>query len=206
MAVTAEVVSSVSNTFVAAASVLVAAAALYGLFTWRRELTGKARFEVARKVALLSYEINAAFKWARSPYSPSAEAAARPKREDESSGEARVLDEWFLRSNRTQTLREKLATLQAAGWEAEVIFGKTAGQDISDSITKFRKCFGELASSVDSLFEARLRQAQSRETNVDPDWVNGLRKTVYSAEGDDLSRHVETAHNNLLSSLRSYLR
>ncbi|MBI4201391.1 MAG: hypothetical protein HY531_03755 [Chloroflexi bacterium] len=200
------VVSCVSNIIVAAASVLVAAAALRGLFTWRRELTGKARFGVARKVALLSYEISDAFKWARFPISSSAEAAARPKRENESSVEAQVLNEWFLRSSRTEVLREKLARLQAAGWEAEVILGKTAGQDISDSITKFRKCFGELVSSVDSLFEMRLRQAYGVETNVDPDWVNGLRKTVYSAEGDDLSKQVETAKNNLLSSLRTYLR
>lgn len=203
---TEQVVSSVSNAIVALASILVAAVALYGLFTWRREMTGKARFDVARKAVLLSYEISEAFKWARFPYASSAEAAARPRRENESPGEAQVLDDWFLRSNRIEALREKLAGLQAAGWEADVILGKTAGQVISDSIVTFRKCFGELASSVNSLFEVRLRQAQGQKPNVDPDWVNGLRKTVYSADGDDLSKQVETATNNLLSSLRTYLR
>ncbi|MDO8530959.1 MAG: hypothetical protein Q7T26_02155 [Dehalococcoidia bacterium] len=203
---TEEVVSSVSNVIVALASVLVAAAALCGLFTWRRELTGKARFEVARKVALLSYEISDAFKWARFPIASSAEAAARPRKEDESPDEAQMLDEWFLRSNRIEALREDLVRLQAAGWEAEVILGNTAGQVISESIAAFRKYFGELASSLNSLFEVRLQQARGQAGNVDTDWIKGLRNTVYSAEGDDLSRHVETANNNLLSSLRTYMR
>ena len=84
--------------------------------------------------------------------------------------------------------------------------GERASQGAFDAIVTFRKCFGELASSVDSLFDVRLRDAQGRAGNVDPDWVKGLRKTVCSAEGDDLGEQVETAKNELISSLRTYLR
>ena len=59
---------------------------------------------------------------------------------------------------------------------------------------------------MNSLFDVQLQKVRGQELNVDPDWVNGLRKTVYSAEGDDLSKQLETAKDNPLSSLRTYLR
>lgn len=104
--------SVLSDIFIAVASALVAIAAWYGLFTWRKELTGKAKLKTARNVVLQTYKVTEDFKWARFPPSSSPEAASPPKGTNESAGETQALDEWYLRSNRFEHLREDLYGVQ----------------------------------------------------------------------------------------------
>ena len=108
-------ISLTSDIVVGVSAIALAVAALYGLHTWRKELTGKARFEVARNAMLLGLKLKGDFEWARNPLTSSGEHAARSRQENESPKVSGVLDEWYARDRRLAPLREDLAKLQEAG-------------------------------------------------------------------------------------------
>lgn len=104
----AEQVSIISDIVIGLSAVFVAIVAFYGLQTWRRELTGKAKFEVARKAMLLGIRLKAGFQGAVDMFSSSTESTERTNKESETPEEKRVLDEWYARGRRLQPLVEDL--------------------------------------------------------------------------------------------------
>ena len=73
----AELVSLVSDIVVGLCAVVVAVVAFFGLRTWRKELTGKAQFEVARDMMLLGLKLDADFQWVRYPLTSSRGSTGR---------------------------------------------------------------------------------------------------------------------------------
>jgi len=124
----AELVSLVSDIVVGLCVVVVAVVAFFGLRTWRKELTGKAQFEVARNMMLLGLKLDADFQWVRHPLTSSRESAGRQRKENESADESRVLDEWYAKWERLRPLIENLQKLQGAGWEAEVVLDEESSK------------------------------------------------------------------------------
>ncbi len=90
-----ELVSIASDITIGVSALVVAIVAFCGLRTWRRELTGKAKFEVARNVMSSSLRLRDQFKWARFPITSSAESVGRSRQEDENAEVSRVLDIWY---------------------------------------------------------------------------------------------------------------
>ena len=112
-------------------SVVVAYAALRALSTWRKELTGKAQFDIARNVALLVHKIIEDFRWARFPVTSPAEAIGRERDKDETTAEAQTLDQWYIKESRLAALREDLPILQTSAWEAKMLLGEDAGEVVT---------------------------------------------------------------------------
>lgn len=186
---------------------VVAFAAIAGLFTWRRQMTGKGKFDVARNIMFLGYKVNEEFKRARSPLTYPGESAERSRQRDESSTEAQVLDEWYARNRRLQPLREDLPKFQEASWEAEVLLGGDAGRAVAVAFEAFRSNFAEVASSVDSYFGVVHEEARSgSRTNVDREWLHGLKSTIYSQPDDDFSRQIDAITNELAPALKKYVK
>lgn len=202
----AELVSLVSDIAIGVAAVIVAAVGLVGLRTWRKELTGRAKFKVSRNVMLLAFNLKAGFQWATSPFTSSGEFVDRPHGENESPGEARVLDEWHARHRRLKPLVEDLQKLQTAGWEAEILLGEDSGKSVSKAIGIFRNNYAELATAVESYFEERYRKANETSVNTDQDWLKGLRKTIYSMPGSSLLKQIDEATAQLASTLKAYVK
>jgi len=128
-----ELISMISNIVVALSALIVALVAFIGLRTWRKELTGKAKFEVARNVMSLALKLNAGFKAARDIFTFSGEYVGRSRQENETSGVSQVLDEWYARSNRLKPLQENLIKIQEASWEAEILLEEYSSKLISES-------------------------------------------------------------------------
>ncbi len=191
---------------VAVSSGLVAAVALYGLFTWRKQMTGKAKFDVARNVAFLARKVAQDFESARYPLSLSTEAGGRAKGQNESQRESEILDQWYLQLRRLDILRNDLSKLEATAWEAEIVLGETAGEVVTQAVGVYKDCFGELASAIEFYFEDELKQAKGSGTNIDPKWLDDLRKIVYSRKGDVLSTKIDEALKRLNSALRQHLK
>ena len=198
-------VSLVSDIAVGISALIVAGVAIVGLRTWRKEMTGKAKFDIARNCMLLAYKLKADFEWARFIMTSSQESADRQPQEDESPRLSRVLDEWYAKSRRLQPLSENLRALQESGWEAEIVLGVDAGKQVSDAIKAIRQRYGELSAAITSYFEEKRRKTENHEVEVKPDWLMELRRLVYSSGEDDFSKQIDDAVDQLASALKPYV-
>jgi len=202
----AELTSTVSDIAVGLSALVVALVAFIGLRTWRKELTGKAKFEVARNVMSLALKLNAGFKAARDIFTFSGEYVGRSRQENESSGVSEVLDEWYARSNRLKPLQENLIKIQEASWEAEILLEEYSSSLISESTKQYISSYTELSSAIHSYFDTRRHEAVTGSPYRDQDWLVDLHKLIYSHGADDLSKRVDEATNKLKQALRTYVR
>lgn len=185
-------------------SAIVAGAAIVGLFTWRKELTGKVKFDLARNMMLLGGKLKDNFEWARYPISQSTEAAERKKRENESEEEAQILDNWYIRKSRLRPLVENLQRLQELGYEAEVVFNKETSKITSTSIHCFRQTWADITTAIDEYFDITRREATSREKYHDQTYLTELRNMIFSTGDDTISKKIEQAKQQLVDSLKNY--
>ena len=56
-----EAASIVKDILVSISAIIVAGAAIWGLRTWRKELTGKAKFDIARNIMRLALKLEGDF-------------------------------------------------------------------------------------------------------------------------------------------------
>ena len=202
----AEMVSLISDIVVGASAVGVAVIAFFGLRIWRKELTGKAKFALARDVMLLGFKLKAHFEDARNPFTHSTESADRTRKEDETANVSQVLDEWYARASRLKPLHENLIKIQEASWEAQILLSEDSKKSVSEAVAIYRRNFAELSSAMSSYFEERHRGAISRMAKIDDGWLKELHKTIYSRTDDDFSKQIEEATTKLESALQAYVK
>lgn len=196
----------VRDIVVGVSAIVVAVVAFFGLRTWRRELTGKAKFDVARNMMLLGFKLRADFQWVRHISTSSWEFAGRQQQENESEDASRVLNEWYAKRSRLQPLIENLQKFQEAGWEAEIVLGEDSSRHVLEAITVFRESYGDLSSAIESYFETRHEEVIKGDMYHDQDWLKELRKIIYSVSRDDFSKRIEGATERLSSALKVYVK
>ena len=91
-----------------AATVLLA---VYGLRTWRQQLVGKRRFEVAEQAVLAANRVKEGLASIRTDASMSGEADDRKPGDGETSQQRRMLDRYFIPLKRSQDANEHFAEL-----------------------------------------------------------------------------------------------
>ena len=62
-----EIIGCIKDIIIALAAITTAAVAIYGITSWRRELSGKANFEVARNLAKAIYLLRDEISYCRDP-------------------------------------------------------------------------------------------------------------------------------------------
>lgn len=201
-----EAISLASNIAILASATIVSVVAILGLRAWRREMTGKAKFEVARNIMLLGRKFAVDFHNARSPFTSVGEFQDRPQQPQEVAAESIVLNEWYARNRRLQPLNEDLQKLQEALWEAEIMLNETAGERVKQVFDVFRKSYAELESSIPTYFEIRQQEASSGSQYHDPAFPKELREVIYARGTDNLTKEVDKATAMLGSELSSYVK
>ncbi|MCD6299940.1 MAG: hypothetical protein J7L78_02065 [Dehalococcoidales bacterium] len=201
-----ELVSLISDIAIGASAIFVAVMAFLGLQTWRKELTGKAEFDLAHNLMLTGFKLKAHFEDARNPFTYSTESAGRSRQEDETPNVSQVLDEWYARASRLKPLQEDLIKIQEASWEAQILLSEDSSKSISEAVTAYRRSFGELSSAIYSYFEERRREVVSRGANIDHTWLKELHQTIYSPTGDNISKQIDKATAKLESTLQAYVK
>jgi hypothetical protein len=209
----AETVSLISDIVVGVSALGVAVIAFFGLQTWRRELTGKAKFALARDLILTGLKLKAHFEWARGLLTLSGESADRPRQESEAPGVSQVLDEWFARANRLKPLQEDLIKIQEASWEAQILLSKDSSKSVSEAVKVYRSKFAELLTAISSYFYARRQEVETGQPHKDRKELDKLHKTIYgeladdfSKQVDDFSKQIEKATTKLKSALQAYVK
>ncbi len=190
-----EFVSMLSATLVGVAAIVGVA----GLWKWRSETIGKARFQVARNMIRLTLQFRAEFKSARNPLTLPHEWADRKRDDNESPAEGNVLNEFFARGKRLERLSETILKLNELGWEVEVVLSEHDAKLIQPFIDSYMK----LKVSFDSYFRERYQQAKNNP--VDPSYILSVEKKVYGSDEDDMSRAVDHAVDATKKQLKKYI-
>jgi len=201
-----EPVSIASDIAIGISVLIVAIVAILGLRTWRKELTGKAKFELARNVMLLGFKLRENFEWVRNPGGWSWEYANRTRQENESPEVSAVLDQWYAKNQRLQPLVENLQKLEEATWEAEILLSEDSGKRVQEAFKTYRSSYAELSSAIYSYFETRHDEVVKGSMYKDQDWLKELKKEIYSAKDDDFSKRIDEATKQLAPALKAYVK
>lgn len=113
-------------------------AAYEGVNTWKKQLSGKTRFEIAKNALAHTYQIRDAIISVRSPLMSSKEYENRPKYEKELNSlekNSKFLDAHFAYQKRFDAVRRAISKAYSSFIEAEAIFGRDA-RGVLDGIIK----------------------------------------------------------------------
>ena len=199
----AELVSIASDIAVGVSALIVAGVAFFGVRRWRKELTGKAKFDAARNVMLLGFRLNAGFESARNPFTFSTEHTGRSRQENEPANVSQVLDEWYARGSRLKPLYEDLVKIQEASWEADILLGEDSGKRVSEAVAAYRDSHAELSSAIYAYFQTRREEVIGSGSYKDQDWLKKLHKIIYGQTEDDFSKRIEDATTKLKTGLQA---
>ena len=201
-----ELVSLVSDIVIGLSAIIVAIMAFVGINKWRKELTGKAKFDVARNMMFLGFKLHEEFESARNLFTYSMEYTGRSRQENEPSDISQILDEWYARANRLKPLQEVLIKIQEASWEAQILLGKDSSNRVSEAIAVYRDRFAELSSAIYSYFDTRRHEAATGQPYKDQDWLKKLHRMIYAPPEDDFSKQIDEATAKLESALQAYVK
>lgn len=191
---------------VALSAVAVAYFAWLGLQTWRKELTGKARFETARNMMRAGFELEANIARLRRVAMYAYEWADRIPQADETDSESQVLNQWHAFTKRGNLVIDSLNKVIEAKWEAEILFDDTAIQTVRDVVKSYRESYAELSSAVSEYFDARLQEAKTGELLKEQEWLKQLHHEIHQTGEDKISQKVSKATEKLSSVAKQYVK
>lgn len=184
----------------------VAIVALLGLRAWKKELTGKARFETANHMWRLGSEFSARVTGIRLFRPNPVEWADRVRPQGESYRVSGVLNDRHAIDKRLISVRESLDKIIQVQWEAELLLSESSAQSVKEVVQSYGEIFLEIASAVVVFFDTRLRESQTREPCTDQEGLKKMEDIIYSSPNDDVSRKVKDATEKLASSLKQYVK
>jgi hypothetical protein len=198
-----ELISILSDALVGLSALAVAIIGFVGLKQWRAKLTGKTKFDIARKMAILAFQYRDEYKRARNPFTFYGESSERKKSENETDDEANMLDEYFARRKRLGLLQETLRQLYEASWEAEILLDK----DIGKAIIPLEDSFKELFVSMEAYFQTSYNQVIRKQgRGISEEWLQNHYKIVYGTADDEASKVIDGVTNILVEKLKGYIK
>jgi hypothetical protein len=196
-----ELISIISETIVGISAIAVAIFAFIGLRQWKIQLAGRTKFEVAKKMAALTFEFRDKYKYARTPMTFPGESSERQVAENETREETDLLNEYFARKKRLVPLQDILRKLYETNWEAEIILDK----DIGKLIKPLDMAFSELYASIESYFGAKhSRIERHMSIDRDEDRLDNHFHRIYGID-DDVSRANDVSTQILVDKLKTYI-
>jgi hypothetical protein len=197
-----DIFSLIRDIIVAISAAIVAILAFWGLNRWRKEIAGKAKFEIVRQIMFINNKVVNSFISARNIFTYTGESAKRERKEGESSQETQILDEWYARFNRIRIMAENLEKLQELGWEAESLLDIESSKQVTETIKFYRELYAELFASITSYFETRHDEIIKNSPYRDQAWLNQLHKEIYGLDNDDISKKIIEAKEKLATVLK----
>ena len=198
-----EFVSVIKDILLSIAAIVTASVAIIGLRSWKKELSGKASFEVARGLIRATYKLRDEINYGRSPFTHANEFPddydPRNKTEEK---EAKA---WaYIFTNRWKPIAEAILEFDANVLEAEALWGG----EIKDKTSELKRCAHNLRASMESYVRNEASGGRNFESN------NSLSERIHSeiwsgwgdeGETDKLSERINDSIYNIESELRPYL-
>ncbi len=202
----ADILSVIKDAVLGLSAIAVVVFAWKGLKTWRRELTGRAKFETARSMMRLGFELRANCEAVRNPVTRSSEWDDRIPQDEETQAQAQVLNEWYAKAKRLNFVIESLNKVMEIKWEAEILLDESSVESIKEAVRSYRESYVDLSSAIETYFDIRHDEVRTGDRYKDQEWLRGLKKTIYSAREDDFSKKIDNATDKLSSVLKQYVR
>ena len=191
-----------SDILVGLSAAAVAGMAGYGVTTWRREMSGRAKFELSRRLMVLFRKVQGGFRTAIFPITSSVEYADRPPLVGESYETAAVLNEYWAKWRRLMPLIEPLSELHELTWESEVVLGAVASNRVCEAEKLLRKKYAHLTVAMQSYFELLRDQAEGVSVAISEGYIRRLRDEVSPLEQDQFYKEIEETVDELAFLLR----
>jgi len=160
----------------------VAAGAVFagiGVTTWRRQLLGKRKVEIAEEALVAAYRVREAFNVIRSPIIFEGEGETRQKSEDEDAGLAIQRRAAFVPVERVNKFSEAFADLAKARLLVKTYFGPQAAKPFDDF---FQARYDILVAA--SLF-SEMAEEEVQGKSVDAGEKRECRRTLYAGSRED---------------------
>lgn len=134
--------------------IITAAAALYGLRSWRQEMVGRRKAELAEEILASAYQYREVLKYIRSPFSSTDEGRTRPVSSDEDKNEQEYKRMYFVTIERGIKQNEFISKFKAHKFRFMALFGAEAGK-LFDEIDHVRIEAMNSASSLMDMYNQR---------------------------------------------------
>ena len=137
--------SIIKDICLSGAAITTATVAWRGLSSWKKELKGKAKFEVGRGLILATYKLRDAVESCRNPFLSAIEYPKEyqtDKKERTSQDEGRAITHIY--GNRFKKVSECNQKFDMASLEAEALWGSP----IAERVSKLGDCIRELNASI----------------------------------------------------------
>lgn len=194
-----ELVSMISDASVAIAAI----AGIASISQWRREMTGKSKFELAKKIMTTIFKVQKHFDEARHRFPLEDSSKTRNKSPNKSVEVSKIRDEYHARLLHLKPLEESLNELREYSWEASLILDKNFESYTEPYFQLYRK----LVSSIYGWFVAQESQANGNTSQNIEEFQKSkeLALVVYGVKGDEFSTEVSKTTANLRKIMRKLL-
>lgn len=195
-----DTVNWVHQLFLMLSAIAVPIVAAWGYRNWRNELKGKTVFNIARRLALCTYDFESTYHEARNPFIFPSEYADRKKESSESREQSLLADEEFAWHERLASLRDSLLRMRRAKWEASIILKP----EIADLINPVAKHYNKLAADVAIHFGSRRGSVGRSAPLPDPTMEGQSFSRIYKMDGDEECQALDEELTALRRALTEY--
>ncbi|MGO2236118.1 MAG: hypothetical protein ACTH5B_18805 [Marinomonas sp.] len=178
--------------------------AMSGLKSWKKELRGRADFEVARGMIRATYKLRDEMGYSRSPFTTASEF---PKGYDSFNKTAeKEAEAWaYIFTNRWKPVADAVQEFEAQTLEAEALWGK----QIRDIAFELRRCSRTLRTAM----EAKISNAASdnEDFQSDSEFKKKIHSEIWEGWGgsgvkDVLTERIQSSVGNIEKELRPHLK
>ena len=197
---TVEILSIIKDIFLAGAAGTTAYVAYTGLEKWKKELRGKANFEVARELIKSVYRLRDELRYCRSPFVSAGEfpegyrGAQGRTAEEEGQAWAHVY------TKRWEPVGEAIQSFDAAVLEAEALWGAA----IKDKAKDLSYCVRTLQVDIEEFISDKFLEKYDQN---DREFMQKIKAVVFETKSEDneLTIKINAAIEGLESEIRPHL-
>ncbi|ORT52207.1 hypothetical protein ST37_02415 [Vibrio sp. qd031] len=198
-----EIIQVIKDIALAGAAITTAIVAYQGLKSWRRELEGKAEFEIARALVLATYKLRDSLKLVRSPWIHGHEFPDDyPLNMSERTPDIEAKAFAHIYTNRWKPVVEALQNFDVQSLEGEALWGSAS----RDKTNEMRQCARNLQVSIEAFIHNKAENNEDFKSNKE--FKKSIEADVWGTESEDnkLTQQINAAVENLEKELRPYLK
>lgn len=183
------------------AVVIATTVAVLGIRSWRRELLGKRRSEIAEQAIVAASSVRDAFAYVRSPFGFSNEGRTRNREDDRNTDLSETLDQDFVPIERMNKFLDEFSQLKSAKLLCQAHFGEEAAEPFDELFTIRSEIIG--AARFRMMISGSNRQYNERTNEL---YIQKENIIWDQQEEDEINPRIEKAVSNIEKYYREFLK
>lgn len=198
-----ELITAIKDVCLSMAAIVTATVAIYGLKSWKKELNGKANFEVARGLIRATYKLRDEISYSRNPFTSAHEF---PKGYDPlQKTPEKEAEAWsYVFTNRWKPIAEAVQEFDTQTLEAEALWGS----DIKNKAFELRRCANTLRAAMEEMVSNEA--SGNRHFKSDEEFGKKIKAEVSAGWGrsedkNELSERIDNSIKQIEKEVRPHL-